>query len=186
MPFGSNKKMNKKKIIISVILVVGLILLGKFLYAKLEDYCPRCKNPNIINNITNINKDNASLEFIYSKNNGSLPPPEHKENIYTISTDEKGTIKGKYVLRDYNKTLEQKPLALSKEQLEKLIAAVAKVDPKTNDTANSGCTGGSYKSIKISQNKKVFLETASYNCANIATNESLEKWSAEIEKILGK
>ena len=176
--------MNIKKIIIGTIFIAVIILLGKFLYAQLIDYCPRCKNPKVVNNIININKDNKNLEIIYSKNNGSLPPPNYRENIYTVVTDDKGNIKGEYVTRDYNKTIKQKALTISKEKLKKLMTVIEKIDPKTNDNANSGCTGGAYKSIKISQNTKVLLQTSSYNCAGIATNESLEKLSLEIEGTL--
>lgn len=176
--------MSKRKLIILAALVIAVVFAVKFAYSKLEDYCPRCSNPNVSDNSSKINKDYANLEIVYSKNNGSLPPLYHREYIDTISTDEKGNIKGEYTVRDYNKTLEQKPLTISKEQLEKLIAASGKIEPTSSESANSGCTGGSNKSLKISQDDEILLAASAYNCAGKSTNESLEKFSLEIEEIM--
>lgn len=173
----------KTKIITLAILVLLLVSL-KFGYAWLERQCARCYKPEIENGVPQITKDYTNLKLVYTRNNGSLPPDYHRDYTYTITTNEKGEVSGDYVVKDYEKVLEQKPLAISKKQLEKLIAAVKKIDPKTNDNTNSGCTGGTYESVKISQNTKSLLQISSYSCAGKSTNESLEEFSTIVEKIL--
>lgn len=175
-----------KKIILYIAFGLALILFGKFLYLQLEDYCPRCKKPVVPNEVLKITNDYKNLTIIYSKNNGSLPPVYHREDIFTVTTNEKGNSTGEYAIKDYKKILEKKPFTISHEQLSKLLRIAARIDPKSNDSVNAGCTGGSVKSISISQNKKVLLETSTYNCSGKATNESLEKFSDEVEGVLLK
>ena len=177
--------MNKKiKIIVVSVLAIGIIIVGKFIFLDHFDPCPRCKKPGVPNTVSQTSKDYANLKIIYSKNNGSLPPPYHREYVYTISTDETKIIKGEYAIRDYDKVIEKRPLVISGDQLLKLIQTTAKINPESSDSVNLGCTGGSVKSVKVSQDKRVLLETSTYTCAGKATNESLEKLSLEIEQAL--
>jgi len=178
--------MFNKKIIIGIVVVVALIIAGKLLYNQLVDYCPRCKNPATPNEVLRITNGNTNLSIVYSKNNGSLPPQYHREDVFTVTTDEKGTISAEHTVKDYKEVLEKKPLIFSHENLNQLLGIATKIDSKSNDSANLGCTGGSNKAIKISQKDKILLETSSYNCGGKSTNESLEKFSADIEKILAE
>lgn len=167
-----------------LILAATLILVGKVVYSEYYKLCGRCYKPIVPNTISQITKDYVNLKIVYSKNNGSLPPSYYREDVYTITTDRTEIITGEYTIRDYDKVTEKNPLVISREQFTKLIAAAEKINPESNDSINLGCTGGSAKSIKISQNDKVLLDTSAYNCADKSTNESLEKFSAEFEKIL--
>lgn len=171
----------KNKAIICVALGIALILVGKFLYDRLLGYCPRCREPVILNEVLQITSDYENLTIIYSKNNGSLPPMYHREDIFTITTDEMGNSTGEYVARDYEKELEKRPLTVSREQLNELLGVAAQIDPKTDGSANLGCTGGSVKSISVVQDKKTLLRTSAYNCGGESSNESLGKFSDEIE-----
>ena len=87
-------------------------------------------------------------------------------------------------MRDYKKAIETKPLMITSDQLKSLLAAASKINPDSDESINSGCTGGSVKSIEITQIDKVLLKASGYSCAGSVTNESLEKASSEIENII--
>ena len=169
---GTFKKINKKvKITVLIILAVVVFLITKLVYV-------------VENSISEINKNYANLTIVYSKNNGSLPPPYHREYVFTISTDGAGNIKGESTIRDYDKVIEKTPFVVSREQLNKVITASAEIHPESNDSVNLGCTGGSATSIRISQSNKMLLATSAYNCAGRSTNNSLERFSAKVEDIV--
>lgn len=165
--------MSKKiKIILFVFLAVLVFLIVKgiqFRTTKVENQA-----------LENLN----NLKIVYSTNNGSLPPPYHKEYELTITTNESGKITGEIKASDYKSVLETKSVAVSEEQLKKLIELYKNVNPKEDESITSGCTGGSPKSVKISQGEKVLLETSAYNCGGKSSNESLADFSAEADKIL--
>lgn len=172
-----------KKIILYIVLAIALFLVAKIAYFEYHKPCGNCgRSPS--NNILKLTNDYSNLLIIYSSENGSLPPPYHRENIVTVSTDEVGKIKGIYTTRDYTKVIEEKSLTVSREQLKQLITALAKINPESNDDSTLGCTGGSSNSIKISQNKKILLTTSAYNCADKSSNESLENFFLEAELII--
>lgn len=141
------------------------------------------------------NTDLHNLKVVYSYDNGSLPPDSHRQYEFNITTDNKGEIKSEYTLSDYNvhtlqevndykNVLEKRPFTFSWEQLSRLINASKKVNSKSDDSINSGCSGGSNRSIKIAQKDELLLEATSYNCDGKSTNESLEEFSAEFAGIL--
>lgn len=176
-------KKNNKKIILYIVLAIIIFVVVKIAYFEFLKLCGNCgKAPS--QNILTLTKNHSNLLITYSSNNGSLPPPYHRERVVTISTDGKGKIKGTYTVGDYKTVIEDKSLTVSREQLNKLITAAAKINPKSDEGSVSGCTGGTSKSIKISQNNKMLLETSAYSCALKSSNESLEKFSLEAERII--
>ena len=129
-------------------------------------------------------RNQTNFEIVYESNNGSLPPEYFRQNLLTISTDKNGVISGKYQIKDYKKVLEEKPIVVSRDQLQRLIKTASQINSEANIDVNSGCTGGSTSSLKISQDNKVLLKTSAYNCAGRSTNDSLERFSAEVEGTL--
>lgn len=136
----------------------------------------------VVSNESSKITSNKNLTIIYSKNNGSLPPEYQRKYEFTITTDASGAITGEYTVNDYKDTKDMKSVAVTFEQLNKIITALKTVKPESDQ--NSDCAGGSTKSLKVSQNNVVILETFAYNCAGKSTNESLEEFSAIVEEML--
>lgn len=160
-----------------------MLLIAKVAYFEYLKFCSNCGRPPA-KDILELLKDYSNLSISYSSDNGSLPPPYHRENIITISTDKTEKIQGKYTIRDYKNVLDERIINVSPEQLKKLITSLSKINPESNDAVISGCTGGSSKSIKISRNEKVLLSVSAYNCSNKSSNESLEKFFSEAKSII--
>lgn len=174
---------NYKKVILCIILAIILFLVAKFAYFGYFKLCGSCgRSPS--DNILSINKDHTNLSITYSSNNGSLPPQYYREKTVTITTNEKGEIKGKSTIKDYSKVIEENSLTVSAEQLNKIINASAKINPKSDDNVTFGCTGGTSSSIKITQNGKEILATSTYNCADRTSNKSLDNFFQEAGSIV--
>jgi len=172
-----------KKIIIFIVLAIVVFLVVKIAYFEIFKLCGDCeRSPS--NNLLKLTKNYSNLLIIYTSENGSLPPPYHRERIFTISTDGAEKIKGNYTIRDYKNIIEEKSLSVSREQLNKLITALVKINSKSNDDTVSGCTGGTSNSIKVSQNNKTLIDTSAYNCAFKSSNESVKKFFSEAELII--
>lgn len=172
------------KIFLFIFLVVIVFLIVKLVIYESTKLCGRCNQPVVPNTVSQIN-DYANLKIVHSSGNGSLPPPYYRSYTFTILTNSSGEIAGEYKVSDgRGKIFEKRALTISSEQLTNLIAVAAKINPKTDESVNSGCTGGIGKSLTISQNNNVLLEASAYNCAGKSSNDSLEKVSAQIERLL--
>lgn len=175
----------RTKIVLLIILAsVAAFVIAYWIFFEYFDPCPRCKKPVVSKRVSEIGNNYTNLKIVYSTNNGALPPPYHRSKILTITTDASGTITGEYKISDGRDVLEKKTVAVSKEQLASLIAATAKINSQSDNSVNLGCTGGTGKSLEISQNDTLILEAAAYYCAGKSTDEGLEKVSVEFEKLL--
>lgn len=179
-----------RKILLIIAVVAAFLLAAKIGYLTYFKLCENCGNTPSkdvkVNNVSSIGKHYGALSIVYSSENGSLPPPYHKEKIVNITTDTIGEIKGEYMVQGYKKDeiMEKRGLSVTYEQLEKLIAAAAKINPNSDESSTDGCTGGTSKSIKISQYDRTILETSNYSCALKVSNVSLEKFFLEAGSII--
>lgn len=172
--------MNKwLKIILLILLALALVLIAKIIYFEMtKTCCAPLPEPPVQN--TELN----NIKIVYSSNNGSLPPEYYRENTLTIETDDKGEVKAEYAISDYKEVLQKESVKVSKEQLSRLMEQLKKINPESKDDENSDCTGGTTKSLKVTQGEKILAEASAYNCASQSSNQSLEDFSAIIEEML--
>jgi len=177
--------MNKKIIVLTIVLV-ALVVAGKIAYDQSTKVCcgpaPEIQN-NILQKFSN-NKSN--FELTYTSDNGSVPPDYYRENTVKVVTDKDGSPSGSLKVEDYKKVLEEKKLAVSDEQLTRIMEDAAQVKPTSNPVKTLGCTGGGNKSLSIylGGDDRIF-NVSSYSCADQASNESLEAFAEKFEATLG-
>lgn len=120
------------------------------------------------------NNDYRNYTLVYWTSNGSLPPPYHEEKVLTVSEDTAGVIHATYDLKDYTKVLKTSNLSVTSNQFIALMNTGLTISANQPD-ALAGCTGGSSKSLTISQNGKAVLETGAYTCAGKSSNADFER-----------
>lgn len=134
--------------------------------------------------VNNLTDDLQNVKFVYSTDNGSLPPPYHRKSVLTISELD-GSVIAESVISDYKNVLEKKKVNITADQFGDLVNRALKLE--TEDTSlNDGCTGGTNKSVKITKGNEILIETSNYNCAGISTNKSLLNFSMEIEQLISQ
>lgn len=126
--------------------------------------------------------DFHNVQFIYSTNNGSLPPPHHRESTLTISESTGGLITGKQEVRDYDKVLEKKSFTVSSDQFKDLVNLALALKPSSID--EKGCAGGSSQSVKILKAGKTLLDISADSCGGNPAYQSLAEFSVKINGIL--
>lgn len=187
--------MHKKgKITFFIILAIGIALVATIAIFELFKTCGDCGKPHV----QELSQENTAKvvplqpadnftasTLIYSRNNGSVPPPYYSNYVLTVTKDSAGVIKAIYERKDYKgSVLLKKNVSLSDDQFVNLMSK-ALVVGKDKPNLLSGCTGGSNKSLKILEGEKVVLETSSYSCAFKATNQSLEDFSTGADDLAG-
>lgn len=128
--------------------------------------------------------DFHDVQLIYLTNNGSLPPPDHRELTLTIYESAKGVISGTQETRDYNKVLEKKSFATpaSEKQFEELVnlALVLKSSPN----ASKGCPGSSTQQVKIMKADKTLFEISADSCGSNSTYKNLSEFISKVNQEL--
>lgn len=135
---------------------------------------------NVVTSLTSNDYRNYSL--VYWTSNGSLPPPYHEEKVLTVSEDAAGVIRATYDVKNYTKVLQTSNLSVTSDQLIALMNTGLTASPNQPD-ALAGCTGGSSKSLTISQNGKTILETGAYTCGGKSSNADFEKFANKVGEL---
>lgn len=171
-------------VILLCIAVICSFVLGNHLRKAQQDFSAGRKivslTPKPIPKIT-IN-DFFNVQFIYLTNNGSLPPPDHRESTLIISGSSKGLITATQEVRDYNKVLEKKNFNITSDQFEDIINLALNL--KSSLVSAEGCPGSSTQSVKVLKKEETLLAISADSCGNNPTYQSLSGFSSKINKIL--
>ena len=183
-------KMRNIKVYIFVILGILLIAgIGIYEFLKPSDNSEKTSNNDIIivdelsktcDDCDKTLNDYRNYTLVYSSDNGSLPPPYHRERTLTASKNTEGKVTAEYEINDYSTTLEKKEVYISSEQFDSLVNDALLVAPGESDSLE-GCTGGTSKSLQVFEGEKSIIDVYSYNCAGKTTNKSLEDFYTESE-----
>ncbi|MBI3633663.1 MAG: hypothetical protein HY226_05220 [Candidatus Vogelbacteria bacterium] len=123
------------------------------------------------------------VKFVYSEDNGSVPPKYFQKHTLTIFESKAGVVSGGLDVSDSKNNITKKQnVIVTKDEFRRIVDDATKITGGTKDLG--GCTGGSNQNVQLFNSDKVIMTRDNYICANNSTNDSLKMFTKELQQII--